>query len=142
MAIKRKSNMLTQVKTLVLGGLVLSASTAVWADEAEKAFSKEAIECAAYYQISSEAIGAMNAPQMQAVGERLKSSKIESENLAKKYSSEAEVTQAVADAKARQIESLGGSSNLGALMGKYKEECKNLLADPQKRLNYWTMATM
>lgn len=99
--------MLTQVKTLVLGGLVLSASTAVWADEAEKAFSKEAIECAAYYQISSEAIGAMNAPQMQAVGERLKSSKIESENLAKKYSSEAEVTQAVADAKARQIESLG-----------------------------------
>ncbi|GIU25273.1 hypothetical protein TUM4637_10440 [Shewanella hafniensis] len=134
--------MLTQVKTLVLGGLVLSASTVVWADEAEKAFSKEAIECAAYYQISSEAIGAMNAPQMQAVGERLKSSKIESENLAKKYSSEAEVTQAVADAKARQIESLGGSSNLGALMGKYKEECKNLLADPQKRLDYWTMATM
>ncbi|MEM6191196.1 hypothetical protein [Shewanella scandinavica] len=134
--------MLTQVKTLVLGGLVLSASTAVWADEAKKAFSKEAIECAAYYQISSEAIGAMNAPQMQAVGERLKSSKIESENLAKKYSSEAEVTQAVADAKARQIESLGGSSNLGALMGKYKEECKNLLADPQKRLDYWTMATM
>ena len=142
MAIKRKSNMLTQVKTLVLGGLVLSASTVVWADEAEKAFSKEAIECAAYYQISSEAIGAMNAPQMQAVGERLKSSKIESENLAKKYSSEAEVTQAVAAAKARQIESLGGSSNLGALMGKYKEECKNLLADPQKRLDYWTMATM
>ena len=46
----------------------------------------------------------MNAPQMQAVGERLKSSKIESENLAKKYSSEAEVTQAVAAAKARQIE--------------------------------------
>ncbi|ABN61320.1 hypothetical protein [Shewanella baltica] len=134
--------MLTQVKTLVLGGLVLSASTVVWADEAEKAFSKEAIECAAYYQISSEAIGAMNAPQMQAVGERLKSSKIESENLAKKYSSEAEVTQAVAAAKARQIESLGGSSNLGALMGKYKEECKNLLADPQKRLDYWTMATM
>ena len=134
--------MLTQVKTLELGGLVLSASTVVWADEAEKAFSKEAIECAAYYQISSEAIGAMNAPQMQAVGERLKSSKIESENLAKKYSSEAEVTQAVAAAKARQIESLGGSSNLGALMGKYKEECKNLLADPQKRLDYWTMATM
>ena len=84
----------------------------------------------------------MNAPQMQAVGERLKTSKVEAENLAKKYQSEAEVTQAVADAKARQIQSLGGSSNLGALMGKYKEECKNLLADPQKRLDYWTMATM
>lgn len=85
--------MLTQVKTLVLGGLVLSASTAVWADEAEKAFSKEAIECAVVIKLAREAIGAMNAPQMQAVGERLKSSKIESENLAKKYSSEAEVTK-------------------------------------------------
>ena len=111
--------MLTQVKTLVLGGLVLGASTAAWAGEAEKAFSKELIECAAYYQISSEAIGAMNAPQMQAVCERLKSSKVEAENLAKKYNSEAEVTQAVADAKARQIKSLGGSSSLGALMGQY-----------------------
>ncbi|WP_297892618.1 hypothetical protein [Shewanella sp.] len=130
------------LKALVIASLALSASTAVWADEAEKAFSQEAIECAAYYQVSSEAISAMNAPQMQAVGERLKSSKIEAENLAKKYQTETEVTQAVADAKARQIESLGGSSNLGALMGKYKEECKNLLADPQKRLDYWTMATM
>lgn len=130
------------LKALVIASLALSASTAVWADEAEKAFSQEVIECAAYYQVSSEAISAMNAPQMQAVGERLKSSKIEAENLAKKYQTETEVTQAVADAKARQIESLGGSSNLGALMGKYKEECKNLLADPQKRLDYWTMATM
>ncbi|MGL5046009.1 MAG: hypothetical protein ACRC6S_00055 [Shewanella sp.] len=134
--------MLTQVKRLVLGSLVLSTCTVVWAGEAEKALSQEAIECAAYYQISSEAIGAMNAPQMQAVGERLKSANTESENLAKKYRSEAEVTQAVADAKASQIESLGGSSNLGALMGKYKEECKKLLTDPQKRLDYWTMATM
>ncbi|WP_198783166.1 hypothetical protein [Shewanella putrefaciens] len=130
------------LKALVIASLALSASTAAWADEAEKAFSQEAIECAAYYQVSSEAISAMNAPQMQAVGERLKSSKIEAENLAKKYQTETEVTQAVADAKARQIASLGGSSNLGALMGKYKEECKNLLADPQKRLDYWTMATM
>lgn len=130
------------LKTLVIASLVLSASAAVWAGEAEKAFSEEAIECAAYYQVSSEAISAMNAPQMQAVGERLKSSKVEAENLAKKYQTEAEVTQAVADAKARQIESLGGSNNLGALMSKYKEECKNLLADPQKRLDYWTMTTM
>lgn len=130
------------LKALVIASLALSASTAVWADEAEKAFSQEVIECAAYYQVSSEAISAMNAPQMQAVGERLKSSKIEAENLAKKYRTETEVTQAVADAKARQIANLGGSSNLGALMGKYKEECKNLLADPQKRLDYWTMATM
>jgi hypothetical protein len=130
------------LKALVIASLALSASTTVWADEAEKAFSQEAVECAAYYQVSSEAISAMNAPQMQAVGERLKSSKVEAENLAKKYQTETEVTQAVADAKARQIESLGGSNNLGALMGKYKEECKNLLADPQKRLDYWTMATM
>ncbi|MCL1090486.1 hypothetical protein L2744_12950 [Shewanella profunda] len=130
------------LKALVIGGLALSASTAVLAGEAEKAFSNEVIECAAYYQISSEAIGAMNAPQMQAVGERLKNSKIQAENLAKQYSSEAEVTQAIADAKARQIQSLGGSSNLGPLMGKYKNECQTILAEPQKRLDYWIMATM
>ncbi|AAN55864.1 hypothetical protein HRJ35_15785 [Shewanella oneidensis MR-1] len=130
------------LKGFAIAGLMLTVSHSVFADEAQKALAKEAIECAAYYQISSEAIGALNAPQMQAVGERLKASKVEAETLAKKYQSEAEVTQAVADAKARQIQSLGGSSNLGVLMGKYKEECKNLLADPQKRLDYWTMATM
>ncbi len=123
-------------------GLMFSVSQAALANEAEKALSNEAIECAAYYQISIEAIAAMNAPQMQAVGERLKTSKVEAENLAKKYQSELDVPKAVTDAKELQIQSLGGSSNLGALMGKYKEQCKNLLAEPQKRLDYWTMATM
>lgn len=108
------------LKGFAIAGLMLTVSHSVFADEAQKALAKEAIECAAYYQISSEAIGALNAPQMQAVGERLKASKVEAETLAKKYQSEAEVTQAVADAKARQIQSLGGSSNLGVLMGKYK----------------------
>ncbi|SUI58823.1 Uncharacterised protein [Shewanella putrefaciens] len=130
------------LKALVIGGLALSASSAVLAGEAEKAFSNEVVECAAYYQISSEAIAAMNAPQMQAVGERLKNSKVEAEDLAKQYRPEAEVIQAIADAKARQIQSLGGSSNLGALMGKYKDGCQTILAEPQKRLDYWIMATM
>lgn len=135
--------MLTQVKAIILGGIVLSLSTNVWAeDKAEQAFSQEAIECAAYYQISSEAIAAMNAPQMQAVGERLKTSQAEVIKLAEKYRSAEQVKQDVDEAKTRQIKSLGGSSNLGALMGKYKEQCKNLVADPQKRLDYWTMATM
>ncbi|QYJ80092.1 hypothetical protein [Shewanella acanthi] len=130
------------LKAFIVAGFALIVSNAAFADEAEKAFSQEAIECAAYYQISSEAIGSMNAPQMQAVGERLKNSKVEAENLAKKYQSEADVTKAVSEAKDKQIQSLGGSGNLSALMSKYKEECKNLLADPQKRLDYWTMATM
>lgn len=130
------------LKAFAVAGLMLTVSHSVCADEAQKALANEAIECAAYYQISSEAIGGMNAPQMQAVGERLKTSKVEAENLAKKYQAEAAVTQGIADAKARQIQTLGGSANLGVLMGKYKEECKNLLADPQKRLDYWTMATM
>lgn len=101
------------LKAFAIAGLMLTVSHSALADEAEKALAKEAIECAAYYQISSEAIGAMNAPQMQAVGERLKTSKVEAENLAKKYQSEAEVTKGVAEAKERQIKSLGGSSNLG-----------------------------
>ncbi|MGL4615728.1 MAG: hypothetical protein ACRCVV_17915 [Shewanella sp.] len=130
------------LKGSVIAVFAFSVTTGVAASEAEKAFSQELIECAAYYQISSDAIAGMNAPQMQVVGERLKTAKIEAENLAKKYQPQAEVTAAIADAKASQLQSLGGSSNLGPLMGKYKDQCQSLLADPQKRLDYWIMATM
>jgi xanthine dehydrogenase iron-sulfur cluster and FAD-binding subunit A len=111
-------------------------------DKAEAAFSDELIQCAAYYQISSAAITAMNAPQMQDVGERLASSAIESVTLAKQYATEAEVAAKLETAKAEQVSRMSNASDLAALMGQYKDKCKTLIAEPQKRLDYWYMATM
>ncbi|MBB1267994.1 hypothetical protein [Shewanella sp. SR44-3] len=111
-------------------------------DKAEAAFSGELIQCAAYYQISSAAIAAMNAPQMQAVGERLASSSVEALAVAKQYSSEAEVMAQLEATKAEQLSSMANASDLAALMGQYKDKCKTLVAEPQKRLDYWHMATM
>ena len=62
-------------KTLTFSLLALMANSAAAApSEAELAFNKEVLECAAYYQIASETIAGMNAPQMKPVGERLKQS--------------------------------------------------------------------
>ncbi|MBB1363897.1 hypothetical protein H5125_17290 [Shewanella sp. SR44-4] len=111
-------------------------------DAAEKAFTDELLECAAYYQISSEAIAAMNAPQMKAVGDRLKTSAIDAVAIAGKYRAPEQVEKDVVAAKQKQIDKLAGSNNLGALMSKYKDSCKSIVTDPQKRLDYWVMATM
>ncbi|ABL99673.1 hypothetical protein SHAM105786_14610 [Shewanella amazonensis] len=128
-------------RLLVSLGLTAAISVPALAGEAEKALAGELLECAAYYQISSEAIAAMNAPQMQAVGERLKASADESLALAGKYY-EGDVDAALKDTRDRQIASMAGSSSLGNLMAKYKESCKTLLANPNARLEYWQMATM
>ncbi|WP_258405675.1 hypothetical protein [Shewanella zhangzhouensis] len=127
---------------LVSLGLTAAISLPALAGEAEKALAGELLECAAYYQISSEAIAAMNAPQMQAVGERLKASADESLALAGKYYGEGDLDAALKDTRDRQIASMAGSSSLGNLMAKYKESCKTLLANPNARLEYWQMATM
>ncbi|MCL2916641.1 hypothetical protein [Shewanella litorisediminis] len=122
--------------------LAATLSVPALADNAEKALAGELLECAAYYQISSEAITAMNAPQMQAVGERLKASADESLTLAGKYYGDGDLDAALKETRDRQIASMAGSSSLGNLMAKYKESCKTLLADPNARLEYWQMATM
>ncbi|PIP98496.1 MAG: hypothetical protein COW76_20870 [Shewanella sp. CG18_big_fil_WC_8_21_14_2_50_42_11] len=119
-----------------------ASMTARAEDAAEKAFTDELIECAAYYQISSEAIGAMNAPQMKAVGDRLKTSAVDAVAIAGKYRAPAQVEKDVIAAKQQQIDKLAGSNNLGGLMAKYKDSCKSIVTEPQKRLDYWTMATM
>jgi hypothetical protein len=111
-------------------------------NKAEAAFSDELIQCAAYYQISSAAITAMNAPQMQAVGERLASSAVETLTLAKQYASETEVAAQLEATKAEQVSRMSNASDLAALMGQYKDKCKTLVAEPQQRLDYWYMATM
>ncbi|MCL1143610.1 hypothetical protein [Shewanella gaetbuli] len=127
----------------LLAVMMLGSSVNVMAqDAAEKAFTDEVIQCAAYYEIASDAIGAMNAPQMQAVGERLKTSANDAVLLAQKYRTAEQVTQDLSAEKAKQLEKLGGSKSLRDLMGKYKELCKSVVYEPQKRLDYWSMATM
>lgn len=123
---------------LVAGSLSFNAT----AGEAEDALTKELTECAAYYQIASNAIAAMNAPQMQAVGDRLKLSGEQAIEIANKYESSTNVNQAVIAATKQQKASMPNSKSLGPLMGKYKEKCKVVISQPDKRLDYWTMVTM
>lgn len=129
-------------KQTMLTLAILVAAGSALADEAEKALANELLDCTAYYQISSEAIAAMNAPQMQAVGERLKQSATDSYTLAGKYYGDGDLDAALKSAREKQIESMAGSSSLGNLMAKYKESCKAIMADPESRLSYWQMATM
>ena len=127
-------------KTLTLA--VTLTSFAAFAGDAEDALTKELTECAAYYQIASSAIAAMNAPQMQAVGERLKASGEQALEIANKYQTEEYVNQALVEATKQHKASMPNSKSLGPLMGKYKESCKVVISQPEKRLDYWTMATM
>ncbi|ABV37349.1 conserved hypothetical protein [Shewanella sediminis HAW-EB3] len=120
----------------------LPAVAAPMASEAEIAFNHEVLECASYYQISSDAISQMNAPQMKVVGERLLHSSQDAIALAEKYQSKDQVADTLSSIREKQLASLPNSKSLGGLMGKYKDRCKSLLAEPQKRLDYWTMATM
>jgi len=134
-----KTVMLVLSLSLPLSGAMAAAPIA---SEAEIAFNHEVLECASYYQISSNAISQMNAPQMKVVGERLLQSSLDAIALAEKYQSKEQVEDILSSVKEKQLASLPNSKSLGGLMGKYKDRCKSLLAEPQKRLDYWTMATM
>jgi hypothetical protein len=126
----------------VFATIGLFSSATALAGSAEEAFSAELQQCAAYYQISSEAIAAMNAPQMAAVGDRLKQSAKDAEALAAQYSSAQDAEKGVAAARAEMLETMGNSKSLGGLMSQDKDSCKTILAEPQKRLDYWIMANM
>ncbi|WP_237524183.1 hypothetical protein [Shewanella sp. KX20019] len=130
----------TYACTLVIAVGLLSFDAT--AGDAEDALTKELTECAAYYQIASSAIAAMNAPQMQAVGDRLKLSGEQAVAIANKYQSSEDVNQAVIAATEQHKASMPNSKSLGPLMGIYKEKCKVVISQPDKRLDYWTMATM
>ncbi|UJF23221.1 hypothetical protein [Shewanella sp. OMA3-2] len=129
-------------KWFLTASLVCLSQGAQAQDQAEQAFTDEVVQCAAYYQIASEAIASMNAPQMQAVGERLKISATDAATLASQYRSVEQVDRDIVVQKQQQIAKLGGSTNLGGLMGQYKELCKTVVYEPQKRLDYWSMVTM
>ncbi|QSX42177.1 hypothetical protein [Shewanella cyperi] len=128
-------------KALTLAVFFLSVGA--HAGEAEQALANELVDCAAYYQISSEAISAMkDAPQMQVVGERLKQSATDTLSLAGKYAEGSDVDAMLKEARERQVASLAGSSSLATLMAKYKDQCKDILANPEARLDYWVMSKM
>ncbi|EDP98946.1 hypothetical protein [Shewanella benthica] len=135
---------ISQIKHSLIFPLLCLAPLAVSAapSEAEIIFSNEVIECASYYQISSAAIAAMNAPQMQVVGERLQSSSTKAISIAQEYQAKEDVADVLSNVQQQQLASLPDNKSLRDLMGKYKDSCKNLLAEPQQRLDYWIMATM
>ncbi|QDF68497.1 hypothetical protein FJQ87_08825 [Shewanella sp. SNU WT4] len=120
--------------------MVNSAFAEAPINAAEKAYTAELLNCASYYDISSEAIAAMDAPQMQAVAERLVSSSQQAKQLAAQYLAPEQLATELVAAKQAQILELKDSANLGGLMAKYKDSCKQVLADPKQRLEYWQMA--
>ncbi|MGS0681417.1 hypothetical protein ACVBIL_09675 [Shewanella sp. 125m-7] len=124
---------------------VLSASTLSFnsfAGEAEEAFVSELADCAAYYHIASDAISEMNSPQMAAVVDRLTVSGEQAKQLAQQFKTQDQVSAAITAAAEKHRASMPNAKSLGPLMGKYKETCKSILAEPEKRLDYWTMVTM
>ncbi|MCG9729401.1 hypothetical protein L1D44_06005 [Shewanella sp. Isolate13] len=125
---------------IVLGASALSFNSL--AGEAEDAFVSELADCAAYYHIATDAISAMDAPQMAAVVERLKLSGEQAEQLAKQFHTEEQVSAAITAAAQKHRAAMPNEKSLGSLMGKYKETCKSILAEPEKRLDYWSMVTM
>ncbi|WP_442802060.1 MULTISPECIES: hypothetical protein [unclassified Shewanella] len=142
--LKLNSGRMLTTRSLIAVPLLLSASAMATSNpsEEEVAFNNEVLECASYYQISSNAIASMNAPQMKAVGDRLLNSSVQAIELAEQYQNKDVVASSLLQIKEQQLASLPNNKSLGSLMGKYKVACKSLLAEPQKRLDYWIMATM
>lgn len=130
------------VKCFLIFILGTSAASANDNSKAEQAFTKELIECAAYYQIAHDALSAMNAPQMATVAERLQESKKISMTLAENYQSIDMVNKAVADAANKQMASLPANKTLSSLMQRYKDVCQEAVTAPEKRLDYWIMSTI
>ncbi|SDJ11753.1 hypothetical protein SAMN04488540_10552 [Ferrimonas sediminum] len=93
----------------------------------DQALHDQLVQCAAYYQIASEAIAGMNAPQMKAVGERLAQSAATAESRISALSGEQQASARIASAKQAQLASLPSASSLGPLMGRYKQPCQSLL---------------
>ncbi|MGB0894482.1 MAG: hypothetical protein ACPGUD_08750 [Parashewanella sp.] len=110
------------------------------ASGAEAKFAQEVLDCAAYYQISSEALFAMKAEQMRGVAERLKKSSEATFKIAKQYDQAAE--EHLQEARKRQIAKMKDSSGLRALMTEYRSKCQQILVNPENRLNYWQMVEM
>lgn len=134
--------MLAKGISLLSSLLVVVVFSASAQDAAEKAFADEVVQCAAYYDISSQVIGSMNAPQMKPVGERLKQSAEDAKKLAAQYMAQEKVAGTIEQAKEQQMAKLSAGANLGVLMRQYKELCKQVVYSPEQRLEYWAMATM
>ena len=88
---------------LAAATLMVSLITPVFADEAKQALANELLECTAYYQIASEALASLNAPQMAAVGEKLKLSATQAQALAGQYMPVQALPDALAQVRQKQI---------------------------------------
>ncbi|BDM64753.1 hypothetical protein NFHSH190041_22050 [Shewanella sp. NFH-SH190041] len=132
-----------------VNGLLLTAilaTTSAFAKSggktAEQGLTRELMDCAAYYQIASEAVAAANVPQMQNVAQKLAGQSQQAQTLAAKYSQDADLAEELKQAQARQVMTMKDARDLRGLMARYQTSCKQVLADPQQRLQYWIMATM
>ncbi|WP_133407416.1 hypothetical protein [Parashewanella tropica] len=126
------------LKSLFLIGLLLP--TIGFAKSPQSQLVNELVQCAAYYQISSNILSDMNAPRMKGVAEKLKTQYKASMDLANKYDEHAIDKFDVA--KATLLSVLPNKQNLSELMAAYKDKCPMIISDPEKRLSYWQMADM
>ncbi|SHG76832.1 hypothetical protein [Ferrimonas marina] len=85
------------------------------------------LECAAYYELSTETINRMQVPQMMPVAGRLAQSAAKARELLRGTMSETEVNEAIAQAKDQQLASLPDPNSLRPLMAQYQEPCKAAL---------------
>ncbi|MCF1427489.1 MAG: hypothetical protein LPD71_07825 [Shewanella sp.] len=84
------------------------------ADEAERAFAAELLDCSAYYQFASEAETFMDSAQMVSVVSRLSSQAKESRTMAA-----GELASALDAARQKQILSMKDAKDLAGLMATY-----------------------
>lgn len=105
--------------------------------DAEQNLQQESVECAAYYQLASEAMAKMNAPQMQMVAKRMKSSEAIAKNVAGEYFESEQVTSLISHARDQHLDLVPGPDALGPLMERYKSSCSSLIKSPEQRLEFW-----
>ncbi|MBY5920620.1 hypothetical protein [Ferrimonas balearica] len=107
------------------------------AQTAESRWVDEAIQCAAYYDLSAQTLAGMDVPQMAAVAGRLAESAEQARTLAQSRLDADSVTQRILAAQSSMRAEMPDARSLGTLMGRYKGPCQSLMSDPTARLAYW-----
>ncbi|WP_025819715.1 hypothetical protein [Shewanella marina] len=130
------------IKQVSAALFVVVTTPLCYANEATDKFVNELLNCSAYYQITSQALSQLDAPQMKNVAQRLSQDADKALELAQQYQPDSNLTESLAQAKQAQIATMKNAKDLGHLMARYKDSCKTSITDPQARLDYWSMATM
>ncbi|MBY6016366.1 hypothetical protein [Ferrimonas balearica] len=103
----------------------------------EARWLNEAIQCAAYYDLSAQILSGMDVPQMAAVAGRLATSAEQARNLANGQADAASIDQRIMAAQSEMRAAMPDQRSLGPLMSQYKGPCQSLMTDPNARLAYW-----